>query len=378
MRIGIDCRKIYDVNTNSGAGVERYTYFFVRKLLERDQKNSYVLFFQGDISSDTLNKIRGRNDRVKIVKNFSGQSTIPVIGSHLKFGNLLRKEKLDITIFPSGSMPLFYKGNSFVIAHDAAIYINSSWFPDKQWFSTKIVVPRSYRKARKIICVSHNTKNDLKKLFKIPDQKIITIYPGVVVKDMYSEEEFLRMKKKYDVKGEYVLFVGTIEPRKNVTNLIKAFSTYLFENEYSNITFVLAGAKGWKYKNTFKSLEDVTNRLQNSQIKYIGRVSNRERNILLKNAKAFVFPSFYEGFGFPVIEAMALGTPVLTSNTSSLGEIAKDCAILVNPEDFIGIKKGIKQLVEDYSIAKKLSSLGRERASFFTWDRTIDEFFKLI
>lgn len=366
------------MNTNKGAGVERYTYFFVRKLLEKDEKNQFVLFFFGDISSETIHKLKGKNDRVKIVKILPNKSRIPLIGSHLKFSRVLKKAKLDIAIFPSGSMPIFYKKNSYVIAHDAAIYINPSWFPEKQWFSTKVVVPRSYKKAKKIICVSHNTKNDLKTIFKIPDHKIITIYPGVVVKDEYLEDEFQRMKNKFDIKGEYVLFLGTIEPRKNVANMIKAFSTYLFENEHSNITFVLAGAKGWKFQLIFKKLEDVNNRLQNSQIKYIGQVSNRERNILIKNAKAFVFPSFYEGFGFPVIEAMALGTPVVTSEGSSLGEIAKGCAVLVDPTDCVSINRGVKQLVDDYALSKKLVLSGKERAGFFSWERTIEEFRKLI
>jgi len=199
------------------------------------------------------------------------------------------------------------------------------------------------------------------------------IYPGIVVKDDYLEGEIEKLKQKYHITEKYVLFIGTIEPRKNMKNLIKAFSNYLFECEQSNLTLVLAGAKGWKFQSIFQELENMNKRHTNSQIKYIGKISNRERNIFLQNAQAFIFPSQYEGFGFPVLESMALGAPVVCGDNSSLREIAKDAARLVDVNDVNDIKNGIKEVIEDNYLRAQLIKRGRQRALQFSWDRAVAE-----
>ena len=377
MRIGIDCRKIYDVNKNSGAGVERYTYHFVKNLLKKDQDNDYVLFFYSDISPETIHKLKGNNPRVRIVKFIRSESRVPFFDTHLKIVRLLNKHKFDYTIFPSGSIPIFYRGSSVLVVHDLAIYLHPEWFPDKQWFSTKVVVPRSIRKAKKIVAVSENTKKDIIKIFKTREDKITTIYPGIVVKDDYLDSEIEQVKKKYDIKNDYVLFIGTIEPRKNVTNLIKAFSNYIFETD-SKLNLVLAGVKGWKFQKIFEKVNDMNNRLSGSQIKYIGQVSNRERNILLKNCEVFVFPSQYEGFGFPVLEAMALHAPVITGNNSSLAEISGEGANLIDTSDIKEIKNAINDVVNNVHVRQALKRKGYEQSVLFTWERMVEQFIELL
>ena len=205
------------------------------------------------------------------------------------------------------------------------------------------------------------------------------VHPGIVIKDNYIEEEKRKVLQKFDIKGDYILYLGTIEPRKNIKSLIEAFSTYLFENEESKVTLVLAGTKGWKFQPIFKYLQNINSRLPKSQIKYVGKVSNRERNILLKNTQAFVFPSKYEGFGFPVLEAMAMKVPVLTSNNSSLREIAGEgAALLIDSEDPGDIRRSIKKILEDKILRRQLVLAGEKKVSLFTWENSVAKFQTLI
>lgn len=377
MKIGIDCRKFYDIHANSGAGVERYVYHLVRSLLKYDQENDYVLFFYSDMSPETIHKVKGKNSRVKIVKLVKNFSKIPLFDSHWRFSKLLNKENFDITIFPANVIPLFYKKRSILIVHDLAIYLHPEWFPDKQWFATKVLVPSSLKRAEKIVTVSQSTKNDVMELFNIIDKKIEVIHPGVIVKSSYIEEEIVKVKNKFDITNDYILFIGTIEPRKNIVKLIQAFANYLFEND-SEVKLVLGGVKGWKFQPIFQFLNDVNRRLKKPQIKYIGKVSDRERNILIKNSRAFVFPSRYEGFGFPVLEAMALGVPVVTSNNSSLGEIAKGAALLVDSEDLNELRRGIKRVLEEEALRKNLIDSGTVRVKQFTWEKTVKKLLEII
>ncbi len=378
MRIGIDCRKIYDVHANNGAGVERFVYHLVRTMVALDQKNDYVLFFYSDISPETIHKVRAHSSRVKIVKLFKTKSKIPLIDNHFRFSQLLNKANLDVAIFPANVIPLFYRGKSILVVHDLSIYLHPEWFPERQWFATKFLVPRSLKQATKIVAVSESTKRDLNKLFGVSAERVEVIYPGIVVKSKYIDEEIETVRKKFNITGEYFLFLGTIEPRKNILKLIQAFSNYLFENEKSKITLVLAGMKGWKFQPIFQFLTDSNKRLPASQIKYVGKVSNRERNILLKNCRAFVFPSRYEGFGFPVLEAMALGVPVLTGNNSSLGEVVGDAGLLVDAEDISELRRGMTRLATDQSLRVELVKRGLERVKIFTWEKTARKFLEIL
>jgi len=367
MRVGIDCRKIYDVQKNEGAGVERYIYHLMKNLLSLDRVNEYVLFCHGDLGPETIHKVRGDNARVKIVKVLRAELRLPLWSNHVRFARVMRKEKLDWAIFPANSMPLFYRGKALVVVHDLAIYKHPEWFPDGQWFSRRVVVPFSVRRARAVVCVSENTKQDLLTIFHVKPEKVLAIHPGVTVKTDYLPEEMNNVLEKYGLRDGYVLYLGTIEPRKNISNLIKSFFAYLFDNEEERIKLVIAGARGWKYQPVLNELGDSNCRLAAARIIYVGKVSNRERNILLKNCRAFVYPSYYEGFGFPVAEAMSLGVPVVTSDNSSLREIAEDAAVLVDPDDPAALRRALKSVLTDKVLRYHLISRGRERAKLFDW-----------
>ena len=378
MKIGIDCRKIYDSHLNIGAGVERYVYHLVKHLLLIGRNHEFVLFVRADLSPETIHRLKGENDRVKIIKQMPAISNLSFINKHWNFSRLLGKENLDCAIFPANMIPFFYRGQSLLVVHDLAIYFHPEWFPEGQWFAKRILFPGSIRKAAMIVAVSESTKNDLIKLFKVKEQKVRVIYPGVVTKESYAVEEMDRVLRKFNLEKDFVLFIGTIEPRKNILNLIKAFSNYIFENEENRMNLIIAGEKGWKFGGVFRELNEFNNRLTGSRIKYIGKISNRERNILISNCQVFVFPSLYEGFGFPVLEAMELGSPVVTSNNSSLAEISAGASYLIDPCDINDIRRGIKTVLEDKILRYQLISAGKERVKNFDWNKTARQFMELM
>ena len=177
----------------------------------------------------------------------------------------------------------------------------------------------------------------------------------------------------------YILFVGTIEPRKNVQGLIKAFNLLkkeIVEDRHAcPLRLYIVGMKGWMYEDIFKEYE---NSEFKNDIIFKGYVNDKKLAELYKNALVFVYPSFYEGFGFPILEAFGYGVPVVTSKTSSCGEIAGDSALLINPESYKEIGEAISKIINDEALRQGLIKKGFERIKDFTWDRTAREFLRLL
>jgi len=375
VRIGIDCRQIYDVQKNEGAGVARYIFHLVKNVLAYDEKNEFVLFCYGDLGSETIRKVKGGNSRVKIVKVLRAESRLPLWTNHVGFAFAVRKEKLDWAIFPANVMPFFYFGKALVVVHDLAIYRHPKWFPGGQWWARRVVVPASVKRAEAVVCVSKNTKQDLLTLFSVRPEKVQVIYPGVEVSIDCSSAEEAEVVKKYGAAGDYLFFIGTIEPRKNIANLLKAFHAFIGENEEEKVKLIVAGAPGWKCAAVLKMLGH-ENRF--ARVSYVGAVSDKERNVLMKNCRAFVFPSYYEGFGLPVAEAMALGVPVITSDNSSLREIADDAAVLVDPHDPAALARSFKSVLHDKVLRYQLISRGKERVKLFDWQIMVEKIVELL
>lgn len=374
MIIGIDCRVIYDVGKNKGAGVERYVFYLVKNLLKYDKKNQYVLFFSGKTSQMTIDSLkRSGNFKMKIVtENFS------FISRHLFFTFTLWRYGLDRMIFPANVMPLFYVGKSILIIHDLAIYYHPEWFPNKQWFAKLILVPGSVAKATDIVTVSQSTKEELLDLFKFKKSKNIhVIYPGVFTKKISSEKAKDDILEKYQIKGRFLFFVGTIEPRKNLINLFKGYEKFVLD--YSErIPLLIAGVKGWKFKKIFRHLGKTNKNLGWEGIIYLGKISDKERSALLERAEIFLFPSHYEGFGFPVLEAMSLSCPVIAGRSGALAEYISDQAILVSPKKSVEIAQAIKKILSDSEFKKNLIKNGLHLSDRFTWEKTSKKLLELI
>jgi glycosyltransferase involved in cell wall biosynthesis len=392
MRVGIDCRTILNPGYGENAGVGHYTYYLVSNLLKLDKKNEYVLFFDNLLSKTAAEELvaDAPNIKLKFFPFHQYKHFLPFAFSHLLTAGALEKEKLGVFHSPAYTLPMAYRGKAVVTVHDLAIYKNPKWFPSKflvgQSFSTRKLVPESLKKAAKIIAVSEHTKKDIVEIFKIKPEKIEVIYEGVEIRDIPGKKEgvcgietevcFDDLKARYGLKDNYVLFLGTIEPRKNIDALIKAFCALSRKNKEigEKYQLVLAGAKGWKHEKVFEEIRKYKNNAgQSGAVKYIGYVSARDKFALMKDAACFIFPSLYEGFGLPVLEALSLGVPTITSKVSSLPEIVGEAAVLVNPEKVTEIVDALEKVLTDRQLQSNLREKGIAQAKKFSWKKCAEE-----
>ena len=264
------------------------------------------------------------------------------------------------------------KAKFFVTIHDVIVKA----YPYGHTEHTIEEIDRNLRdvldKADGLIADSYNTKSDLMKFYKVPDSKISVIYPGV--SSLFSELKPERANRGVDSKeDDFILFVGTLEPRKNIEGFIKAFD---WIKKHSGITHKLyiVGMKGWMFENIFKAYEKSDFK---KDIVFKGYIEENYLKRLYQEASVFVYPSFYEGFGFPIIEAFSAGVPVVTSKTSSCGEIAGTCALLIDPADFREIADAILKVITDENLKRSLVERGVNRAKEFTWAKTAEGFVRL-
>ena len=228
-------------------------------------------------------------------------------------------------------------------------------------------------RADRIIAVSRSTADDLANLVPGAGSKTRVIHLGVdPTFGRTKPEDVQDIRRRLQLPSEYILFVGTLEPKKNVPGLLRAYARLREQQDIPPL--VIAGQTGWMAEPVFKAVEQL--RLCNS-VRFVGFVSDRDLPALMTGAMLFVFPSVYEGFGLPVLEAMACGVPVVTSNRSSLPEITAGAAILVDPLDPDSIASGMRAVLEDSELAQRLADLGRQRAREFSWERTACETLEL-
>jgi len=360
MKIGIDCRAAGDP---SGVGV--YVRGLLGQLLEIDRHNDYVLFFFDDGAD--LEAYRRSNVSIRFLPAEKMKRFLPIIYSHFWLARVFKKERLDVCLFPANVIPLGYRGRSVLTVHDLAVYKFPELFPEQKInFDRRVVVPSALKKAAKIIAVSENTKRDIVDLFEIPADKIKAVYEGT--------SQSVPALSRSDQPGElkYFLFLGTIEPRKNIGRLIEAFKKFVQETDWPG-ELILAGGRGWKNQVIFEAIGVCNADLGREAVKYLGYVSAEARVGLYRNALAFVFPSLYEGFGLPALEAMAAGAPVITSNKSSLPEVAGEAAILVNPLDVDGLAEAMRRLAFDENLRRDLAERGQKKSREFTWEKCAQE-----
>jgi len=361
MRIGIDCKSILNTKNGEFAGVGHYTYFLIKELLVLDKENQYVLFFY-DPTLDT-SEFEQANVTIVRMPYVSKKKFLPFIFSHILVAQVYRHYKCDVIHYPAPVRPLFYFGKMVTTVHDLAAYQHPEWFPKLNGFFTKYIIPASLHRAKKIIAVSKTTKEYVEKLFQISEEKIEVIYDGVLDYSNYTiNQDNLFIQPKNIIP--YFLFVGTIEPRKNLVNLILAYEEFLKKYVMTTMRLVIAGRKGWKYDPVFELINKPTLK---DKVIYVGYVNIDEKIALYKNAFALVYPSFFEGFGMQLLEAMNLNVPILTSNEGAISEVVLDNAVFVEPTSVQSIFEGMIKMYEDNDLRKRLIDHGIDIAQNYTW-----------
>lgn len=363
MKIGI----IVDSLNDNFAGISNYTYNLVENLSKLDTNNNNA--FQ------LINY--EKNQHFSQLKTIEINNPFKVLKTYGWYPYLIRKLKkfdLDIVHNPS-QIPTYVKAKQKYIltVHDLTPFIVPSESKFGRPTIYKILFPRTLKNADKIIADSYNTKKDLINYFKIPDDKIRVIYLAANEKfKPLGNHEIYAFKDKYSLNFPFILYVGTLEGRKNIPHLIKSFCE--LRKKYKDIKLVIAGKKGWKYKNIFSTIDELN---LNKEIIFTGYVPEEDLPGLYNAATLFVYPSLYEGFGLPPLEAMACGTPVITSNSSSLPEIVGNAGIIVDPFNIKELADSMHKVLTNSALKIDLSKKGLERAKMFCWEKCARETFEL-
>lgn len=356
MKIAIDAREM----VGAIAGKGRYVVELVKALASIDKENTYYLYSKEPID-------------VRLPDNFEN---VLIGGSpglrQLWLASDVKQRSCNVLLSPTGYLPtLFSFVPTVTTIHDLALFITKDARPTlKTLIAEKLLLGLAVKKSKKILAVSQSTKDDLVKLFKVPAKKInVTLlgYDRELYKSLGRGDQAIL--ESYTLDPNYLLFIGTLEPRKNITGIIQAYSQ-LSDELREQYPLVIAGKKGWFYEEIFARVEELK---LTKQIKFLGRVPDEHLPALYRQAKVFVFPSFYEGFGLPPLEALASGTPVITSNISSLPEVVGEAGRLVDPTNPDQLAIALREILTDEKLYRELSAKTVDQADTFDWQKTASQ-----
>jgi glycosyltransferase involved in cell wall biosynthesis len=284
----------------------------------------------------------------------------------------------DVFFSPTHYAPRFSPVPTVVSIMDLSYLRFPELFAKKDLVQLKQWTDYSVRKATKILTISNASKNDIINAYGVDPSCVVVTHLGIkttisLTPHIYSMNE-LRMK--YGVSDQFILFVGTLQPRKNITRLIEAFHRVITSsNQEDKLQLIIVGKRGWLYDEILAKPKELG---IEDRVKFLENVNDEELHLFYKHALCYVLPSLYEGFGLPVLEAMQQGCPVITSNVSSLPEAGGDAALYVNPEDVSDITKKIKDVITDEKLRKQLREKGFEQVKKFSWEKTAQETLKVL
>lgn len=377
MKIGIDIRVLMDKNYS---GVSKYVANLLLALFKQERSaNSYNLFY---------NSSKNIKDRLSVWQNDFSQIK-SLSWSNKIFNYFLQKTlswpKLDLFLgepdifwsphFNFSSFSKSSKTKKVITVHDLSFLRHPEFFSwRKRFWHSALGIKKILNQADGIVAVSENTKNDLIELLGINENKIRVIYSGlnqsVPTNKIIPISNFF---PKLNLDSGYLLYLGNIEPRKNLVNLIKAYELWRLNSskENKNLPLVLAGAKGWRVKSIFSAWRKSEFK---DDIYFLGYVNDEIQKSLYQHAKLFIYPSFYEGFGFPPLEAMAHSLPVITSNVSSLPEVVAEAALIIDPNKISEIAEAIEIILKDDNYRQNLIIKGLKRVEFFSWEEVAKKY----
>lgn len=363
MKIAIDLTPL----PNQKTGVGQYAKALIFALADQDRKNHYLVFIRKSQAADFDPK--KSNFLIVSCAEFLRFRILRIAWEQIILPLRLEFRRADILHSLHYTTPLIGRFGRVVTFHDMTFFL----FPEKHTpvkkFFFRLMIPLSAKICDRIIAVSQSTKNDIQKILGVGQKKIDVVYETInpLFSPKKNEAAAIGVKTKYGIKNKFILYAGTLEPRKNVDGLIKAYSTIVGGTDCQ---LVIAGKKGWAYQSIFMTVKNLA---LERKIIFTDYVPDQDLAVLYNAAEIFVYPSFYEGFGIPPLEAMACGVPTITSNISSMPEVAGDGALLVDPNNSGDLSRAMRELLANESLRAKLVKNGLKRAAFFSRKKLADD-----
>lgn len=365
MQIGID----YSSASRQRAGIGRYTRSLINALARLDKTNQYALFVPGD--AKYLDDARAFPKNFRLTRAPLNERYMVALWQRVRF-------PLPIEVF-TGTSDVFYSPD-FVLpptrarkevltVHDLSFKrMPETTIPNLKWY-LEGAVPRSVARADLILADSDATRRDLIELFHTPPDRIQTLYSGydTMFRPVTDESELDRVRAAYKFAKPFILFVGSIEPRKNLARLIEAYARL---PQHGELDLVIAGGRGWMYDEIYAAPQKFG---VSDSVRFLGYTPDTDLPALYSLAELVAYPSLYEGFGLPVLEAMACGAAVVTSNNSSIPEVAGDAALMIDAHDTEAITWAMQRVLDDPLWRAALRQKGLRQAKKFSWDKSAQE-----
>lgn len=363
MNILIDVRLL---SRGGASGIEEYTRELLGAMLELDRKNKYQLFYSG-LRKAALPEFLSKYPGASAINWNIPNKILDFSFRFLAEPKLERFFGFDVAFSPHFNM-LATEKPRVITFHDLSFIHHPYFFSQRQhiWHWLQDYKKQAER-ASKIIAVSQFTKSDLVELFHIPPEKITTIYSGISGEFLVlskTNQGLTSFKLMHKLEKPFILYMGTLEPRKNVTALVRAFGLLKEEPQFKDLQLVIAGGMGWLYDEVIR---EIRNSSFKNDIRLFGKVKTEERVFLYNLAEAFVYPSFFEGFGFPPLEAQACGVPVIASDRTSIPETLGKSALLIDPWRVDVLCGAIKEVVTNRSRRDGLVEAGLTNVRRFSW-----------
>jgi glycosyltransferase involved in cell wall biosynthesis len=376
MHIGID----YTAAAWQGAGIGRYTRELIRAIVAQGAAHRYTLFYAaGGLDPDSPYVA----DLRQLCDAYANVRFAPIPLSPRRLTQLWQRLRvpapvdlftgpLDLLHAPDFVLPPTF-ARTLVTIHDLSFLVHPECAEPSMVRYLTDAVPRGLRRANVILADSQATRRDLARLLAVDPARVELVYPGVGPRFCPMAAEATEpVRRRLGLPDRFVLFVSTLEPRKNLVRLLEAFAQVVqtedpnLQSPISNLHLVIAGRRGWMYEDIFAAID----RLQlRERVRLLDYVHDKDLPALYNLAAAFAYPSIYEGFGIPPLEALACGTPTVTADNSSLPEVVADAAVLVSAEDVGSIASGIARVVSDEGLRARLRAAGPEQARKFTWEQ---------
>ncbi len=365
MHIGLNAHLLSSSKSYRAAGINWYIYNLLQHLPDAVDKHSLTVFLGDKEASRSFPRMRTRVTALP-----TRNPAIRILWEQLWQPVQLRREGIDLLHSLAFVQPVALGCAGVVTIYDLSFILFPQRLPPWRRTYLRLGTSLSARRARRIIAISSSTKHDIVRLLGVSESRVDVVACGVDedFRPIENEEQLDALRTRWHLPPEMLLFVGTLEPRKNLTTLLRSYA--LLRQRFDPPPLVVGGPKGWHHEEVFSLAEELG--LQ-EQVLFPGYIPREELPLWYNAASLFVYPSLYEGFGLPALEAMACGTPVVTSNTSALPEVVGDAGLLVEPTDAEEMADAMHRVLADLELRDTLRGKGLERAKAFSWQRAAQE-----